>query len=305
MFAEHQNIEYNQAIPVISRLDLAFFLIKNVAIILWRLQSHPDSILNGGSRNRNESDAIIHFRRQSSSLDSDLPVRKAGVMKGAFTMLLLFQLIVAAAFGAIIAAGVLAPNRNSAKRVVGLILALALFFIGAVFFWENAIVAFAIAAVYWLARGVRLQMGRPPKALGGAREAFVLLFVLSWLTLQAADLVHLGPTSSDLSRMVYRLTVTFPMFGRHNFGVPEILTALGIACLLAACFLERRLKIIAVFFGALLLLLFGSTVLERFLVRDLFYGRGPGFKLAVLFAIVVGILGIARLLRKARKSKNP
>jgi hypothetical protein len=217
----------------------------------------------------------------------------------------LFQLIAAAALGAMIAAGVLAPNRHSAKRVIGLILALALFFIGAVFFWENAIVALAIATVCSLAGGVRFQMGRPPKALGGAPEAFLLLFVLSWLTLQAADLILLRPDGSVLPRMVYRFTVTLPMFGRHNFGIPEILTALGIACFLVAYFLERRLKIIAVFFGALLLLLFGPTVLERYLVRDLFYGRGPGFKLAVLFAIVVGILGIARLLRKAKKSKHP
>jgi len=217
-----------------------------------------------------------------------------------------FILIVVATLGAVITAGALAPNKNFAFRVIGVILALALLVIGAVFLWKQAIVALTIAAVCSLAVGVMFQKVDPSKAIGGAIAAFVLIFVFSWLALQIADPLLFG-RDSDLSRWVRDLSSNFRPFGGHDVGEPGFLTALGIACLLAACFLDRWIKAIAVFFGALLLMFFGPSILERqgLFVRDFFYGHDPAFRLSVLCVIVIGIVGITRLLTNNKNSKRP
>ena len=72
-------------------------------------------------------------------------------------MLSLIQLAVAAALGAVIVAVALAPNRNSAARFTGVILALALLLIGTFYFWKAAIIALAIATVCSLVGGMRFQ----------------------------------------------------------------------------------------------------------------------------------------------------
>jgi len=221
-------------------------------------------------------------------------------------MLWFFILIVAATLGGVITMGALAPNRNFAIRVIGVILALALLVIGTMFLWKHAIVALAIAAVCSLAVGVMFQKVDPSKAIGGALAAFVLMFVFSWLALQMADPFLFG-RDSDLSRWISKFTSDLRPFSGYDVGGSGFLTALGIACLLAACFLDRWIKAIAVFFGALLLLFFGPTVLERhgLLVRDFFYGHDPVFKLAVLCVVVISIVGIVRLLTNSRNSRHP
>jgi hypothetical protein len=217
-----------------------------------------------------------------------------------------FTIIVAAVLGAVITAGVLAPNKNFAVRVIGVILALALLVIGIVFLWKHAIVALAIAAVCSLAVGVMFQKVDPSKAIGGALAAFVLMFVFSWLALQMADPLLFG-RDSDLSRWINNYTSSFRLFDGHDVGGARFLTALGVASLLTACFLDRWMKAIAVFFGALLLLFFAPSVLEQqgLFDRDFFYGNDPVFKLAILCVIVIGIVGIARLLTNTKNSKHP
>lgn len=217
-----------------------------------------------------------------------------------------FIFIMAATLGAVITAGALAPNKNFALRVIGVIFALALLVIGTVFLWKHAIVALAIAAVCSLAVGVMFQKVDPSKAIGGAIAAFVLIFVFSWLALQMADPLLFG-RDSDLSLWLSDFVNDFRPFAGHDTGGPGFLTALGVACLLAAGFLDRWMKAIAVFFGALLLLFFAPTLLEQhgLFVRNFFYGHDPVFKLAVLCVIVIGIVGIARLLTNTKNSKHP
>lgn len=217
-----------------------------------------------------------------------------------------FIFIVAATIGAVVTAGALAPNKNFAIRVIGVILALALLVIGTAFLWKQAIVALAIAAVCSLAVGVMFQKVDPSKAIGGALAAFVLIFVFSWLALQVADPL-LFDRESHLSLWVKDMWGSFRPFRGYDVGSPGFLAALGIASLLSSCFLDRWMKAVAVFFGALLLMFFGPGVLEQhgLFVRDYFYGHDPIFKLAVLCVIVIGLVGIARLLANNNNSKHP
>ena len=220
-------------------------------------------------------------------------------------MLWFFLIIVAAVLGAVITAGALAPNKNFAVRVIGVILALALLIVGTFFLWKHAIVALAIASVCSLAVGVMFQKVDPSKAIGGALAAFVLMFVFSWLALQMADPL-LFDRESDLSRWLDDFTDNFQPFAGHDISGAGFLTALGIACLFAACFLDRWMKPIAVFVGVLLMLFFGPAVLERYGLFSLsyFHGHDPVFSLAFLCVVVIGIVGIAKMLIN-NNSKNP
>ena len=217
-----------------------------------------------------------------------------------------FILIIAATLGAVITAGAMAPNKNFALRVTGVIFALAILIVLSVLLWKQAIVALAIAAVCSLAVGVMFQKVDPSKAIAGAITAFVLMFVFSWLALQMADPL-LFNRESDLSRWLGDAFNGFRPFGGHDVGAPGFLAALGAACLLAAFFLDRWMRAISVFFGALMVLFFAPAVLEQqgVFVRDFFYGHDPVFKLAVLGVIVIGIVGIVRLLANSKNSKTP
>jgi hypothetical protein len=168
------------------------------------------------------------------------------------------------------------------------------------------IVALAIAAVCSLAVGVMFQKVDPSKAVGGAIAAFVLMFLFSWLALQLADPL-LFNKESDLSRWLTNLCGSAQPYGRHDIGASVFLASLGVACLLAACFLDRWIRAIAVFLGALLVLFFTPVVLEEhgIIFRDFFYGHDPVFELAIVGLIIVGLVAIVRLLTASRNSKHP
>jgi len=190
-------------------------------------------------------------------------------------MFWLFILIVAATLGAIITTRALAPNKNFAIRIIGVILALVFLVIGTVFLWKHAILALAIAAVCSLAIGVMFQKVDLFKAIGGALAAFILIFMFSWLAFQMAEPMLFG-RDSDLSRWIRDFTSSFGPFGGCDVGGPGFLASLGVACLFTVCFLARWMKAIAVLFGALLLLFFAPHVLEQhgLFVQDFFYGHG-------------------------------
>ena len=187
-----------------------------------------------------------------------------------------------------------------------MILALALLVVGTALLWKHAVVALAIATVCSLAAGVMFQKVDPSKAIGGAIAAFILMFVFSWLALQMADPL-LFETESDLSRWIKGFVNGYqPLIG-VNLLAPGFWVALGAACLFVTPCLARWMKGIAVFFGALLVTCFAPVVLEQegVFVRDLFDGHDPIFKLAVLCVIVIGTVGVARLLTNPRNSKHP
>jgi len=221
-------------------------------------------------------------------------------------MVWLFLVIVGATIGAVVMAGTLAPTKNFAVRVVGVTLVVALFVVAAVLLWKQAIVALAIAAVCSLAVGVMFQKVDPSKAIGGAIAAFILMFVFSWLALQMADPL-LFERESDLSRWTRGFFDGFRPFSERDVAAPGFLAALGAACLLAARFVARWMKAIAVFVGSLLVLYFAPSLLQEhgFFVRGFFWGHDPVFKLAVLCVIVIGVIGVIRLLANSKHFKHP
>lgn len=220
-------------------------------------------------------------------------------------MLWFFILIIATTIAAVAVAGALAPNRNFAMRISGVILALALLVVGVVMLWKQAIVALAIAAVCSLAIGVMFDRIDPSKAIASAIAAFVLMFVFAWLALQVADPL-LFDRDSDLSRWCNDLIRGFRPFDGQDVATPGFLAALGAASLLAACLLDRWMRAIGVFFGALLLFFFVPSLLEQHgvIVQDLFYGHDPVFNLALVGAIVIGVVGIVRLLASPDNHKH-
>lgn len=217
-------------------------------------------------------------------------------------MLWFFMLVMLTALGAVIAAGALAPDRNFALRVVGVLFALSILVVLAVLLWKQAIVALAIAAVCSLAVGVMFQKVDPSKAIGGAITAFVLMFLFSWLALQMADPLLFG-RESGLSQWLQRAFHDFHHLGKGDVQTPGFLAALGAACLLAACCLDGWAKAITAFIGGLLVLYFAPAALEQkgIVVRDLFYGHDPVFRLAMFGVCVVAAVSIVRLLTASEK----
>lgn len=219
-------------------------------------------------------------------------------------MFWLFFMVVAATLGAVIAAGVLAPSRGFALRVVGVILALAILVVLTVLLWKQAILALAIAAVCSLAIGVMFQKVAPAKAIEGAIAAFVLIFVFSWLALQMAGPL-LFDRESDLSRWLHQIRLECGPSGRHAVTGPNFLVALGGASLLAACCLDGWMRATAVFAGALLMFFFSPALLENSnFFGQMFYGHDPVFNLAFLCVFVIGFAVVVRLLRTPRRHCN-
>lgn len=220
-------------------------------------------------------------------------------------MLWFFILIIAVTLGAVITAGFLAPNRKYAMRVIGVIMALALLILVTPFIWQHALVAVAIGAACSLAVGVMFGRVKPSRAIAGALTAFVLMFVFSWLALQMSDPLLFG-RDSDLSRWLKDLFNGHRPFGSSDIGTSGFLVALGISSLIAACFLERWMKAIAVFFGLLMVLFFTPAVLEGYgiCLQNMFYGHDRVLIVAVIGVIVIGIVSIVRLLANSNNSKN-
>lgn len=217
-----------------------------------------------------------------------------------------FILILAATLGATVTAGILTPNKKYAIRVVSVIITIALFIICSAFFWKHAIVALAIAAVCSLAIGVMFQKVDPSKAIKGALVAFILMFFFTWLAFEIAAPLFFDRESS-LSLWFTNTVSGFRSSTDHDAGVPGLLTALGAACLLSACFLERWIKAVAVFIGALLLALYTPIALKQhgIYITDFFYSHDPVFNLIVLLVIAIGIGGFTRLLMNNKNSKSP
>ena len=210
------------------------------------------------------------------------------------------------AIAAVIPAGALGARPVLPALAVAGALAVALLAVGAALFWKHAIVALAIAAVCSLAVGVMSQKVDPSKAIGGALAAFLLMFAFSWLALQMADPLLFG-RDSDLSRWIRESAGRAWPFGGEPFESPMLFVAIAVASLSAARFLRPGLKAVAVFVGTLLLFFFGFRLLEDhgFFLSDFFYRHVPASRLVVVAMIVLGIVGIVRLLANNSNHRNP
>ena len=213
-------------------------------------------------------------------------------------MLSFFLIVVAAVVGAVITAGVLAPTRGFALRVVGVLFAVALLIVGTTLLWKHAIVAIAIAALCALAVSVMFGKVDPSKAIGGTLAALLLLFGFTKLALQLADPIFFD-RSNDLSRWFTETFEIYQPFTSHSGSTPSSLVTLGVALLVASVFLDRWLRAGAVFLGILLVLSYAPTVLESsgVYLNDFFRSTNdPVFNLAVLCVLVIGAIGALRLL---------
>lgn len=205
-----------------------------------------------------------------------------------------------ATLGAVGAAAALGPSRDFPARIAAAVLVLGMLTAGAVLLWRPAIVALAIASVCSLAVGVMFQRVAPARAISAALGAFVLMFAFSWLALQLAPPFLYGE-ESDLTRWLSRVGERLDL-PDPTHASPALLAAAGAACLLAAACLRRWLRAIAVFAGALLLLVYLPPLLGEVDFAPLAPGGDPNLRLLALGLLVAGIVVLAR---RARRRRGP
>lgn len=221
-------------------------------------------------------------------------------------MLWFFITMIAVALSAVITAGVMAPTRRFALRIVAVVLASALLIVAVVVWWKYAIVAAAIATVCSLAIGVMFQKVKPAQAVAGAIVAFVLMFVFSWLALQMADPL-LFNEDSELTHWLTGLFSTGGLYDNRQSWSPGLTLALVVFGLVVAYALRRWFKPILI--TALFLFVIGSVLIfldqSGINLTELFSGNDPTSRLASLLLLFGVIVVAAKLIINSNRPKNP
>ena len=133
--------------------------------------------------------------------------------------------------------------------------------------WQHLVMATAVVAVLVLGVLVLFQRIPPLKALSGVLGGFLLLFPCIWLALRLGEvfLLEERPLSiPSLSHFPNHLEFSMPT----EVCWPAFFCAAGLAGLVAARFLEGRMKVPVVFLCILVLLYFAPQWLELLRFRS-------------------------------------
>ena len=196
-------------------------------------------------------------------------------------------------------------NRTSLIQLIGMILVVVLFIVLTDLFWKHALIALIIATISSLNMWIILRKFDPSRATTKAITTFALMFVLSCLALQLTEpaiFIRQRDPFEDLrgSFDIYRI------FSHHDVNTTRFLAALGGASLIASLFLDRWMKAVAIFMGTLVVLCLLPSFLERGIdLGNFFYSHDRVSRLALFCVVVIGVIGLAKMLINSKNSQNP
>ena len=197
------------------------------------------------------------------------------------------MLVIGIAVGAVVAAGVLVPNRRFVVRVAAVLLALAALLLVSVILWRQALVALTIVALFALALGVLFQKVPPSRAMAAAVVALFLIFAFTWLTRRLSEVFLFAPRHQPILLLQQWLDGTsIQMDGL--FGLDSsLLLIVGLALLAIGPLLKSWMRALAIFAGIVFTGLWARAVFPE---PDLGLELAPVFRDPLVQGTLVAVI---------------